>query len=519
MKITRKGYYTILGPDDILLLDESGATRQATTRDDCYEYITEDGRGGTFVIVSPDYEVEIIAVAPPEPIPEPIPEPDPEPIPEPPVGTGITYYISDTGDDLNDGLSHASAWKTYAKSNSVFSSLNGGDSILFCKGEQFVISGSSVWKNFNSSSNNRITISSYTPPNATAGIANPTIYAAGGGSAFQMMNGGNAEHNEGYIISNLVLRGENNGGNGILIYNDSDYIDINNVEIYDFRIGIHYSGSNPANPGSDGRNSDLQVKSVFVHDNKSQGFLGGGDNLLIADSVFVNNGFELAVFNHNIYISSPAGRASNEIIRNNRLYQSAMVNGEAAGASLVVHGDHTNLLIENNVVWEDVGAVGQGCWGIAVDNGYSSFEQFPGLIIRGNTVVNVGNMAIGCSCCPGAIIEDNTIVHQSLFGADVIRIPDRDENSSPSNPQSNNVTVRNNTVLYDSSADGTGIKLGDGDGATYTSKDNNIYYAVGSSMVPEVYNAGDTVTASGNTISEGIPQNLLDAALAKTKIT
>jgi hypothetical protein len=67
VKITRKGYYTIEGPDGNLLLNDAGTTRQATTRDDCYEYITEDGRSGTFKIYSPDREVEVpdIRIIPP----------------------------------------------------------------------------------------------------------------------------------------------------------------------------------------------------------------------------------------------------------------------------------------------------------------------------------------------------------------------------------------------------------------------------------------------------------------------
>jgi len=331
-----------------------------------------------------------------------------------------------------------------------------------------------------------------------------------------MEDGGNADHDEGYVISNLILRGT--GGRGIFIYNDADFIDILDVEIYGFQIGIHLAGSNPANAGSDGRNSDLRVRRVFIHDNNDQGFLGGGDNLLIEDSLFVNNGFDSAVFNHNIYLNGAGGAVSNEIVRNNKLYQSAMVGGECSGVSLVAHGFHTNLLIENNVVWEDVGAVGPGCWGIAIDNGYGgTSELFPGLIIRGNTVVNTGNMAIGCAVCQDVIIENNTIVHQSEFGTEGINVPNRAE---PANPSSNNVTVRNNTVLYDSSGGGAGIELGDGDGSSYTSTGNNIYYSPGSGMASgcEIYNGADNVNSVGGICQNGIPQNLLDAALAKTTI-
>lgn len=58
MKVTRKGYYTIT-KDGEPLLNEQGNIRQAQTRDDCYEYIVQDGRPGKFVIDCPKREVFI----------------------------------------------------------------------------------------------------------------------------------------------------------------------------------------------------------------------------------------------------------------------------------------------------------------------------------------------------------------------------------------------------------------------------------------------------------------------------
>lgn len=56
--VTRKGYYTITGPDGEWLLKSDGSTRQVTTRDEAYEWITKDGRSGTFTINPPPYEVK-----------------------------------------------------------------------------------------------------------------------------------------------------------------------------------------------------------------------------------------------------------------------------------------------------------------------------------------------------------------------------------------------------------------------------------------------------------------------------
>ena len=48
MEHTRKGYYTITGPDGVLL------PTQHQTRDECWEVISNDVREGEFIIHCPD---------------------------------------------------------------------------------------------------------------------------------------------------------------------------------------------------------------------------------------------------------------------------------------------------------------------------------------------------------------------------------------------------------------------------------------------------------------------------------
>lgn len=55
--VTRKGFYTISGPDGIWLTKPDGSTRQLTTRDEAYEWISKDGRSGKYIINPPPYEV------------------------------------------------------------------------------------------------------------------------------------------------------------------------------------------------------------------------------------------------------------------------------------------------------------------------------------------------------------------------------------------------------------------------------------------------------------------------------
>lgn len=55
--VTRSGYFTITGPDGTWLLKPDGSTRNLTTREEAFEYISKDGRSGEFVINPPPYTV------------------------------------------------------------------------------------------------------------------------------------------------------------------------------------------------------------------------------------------------------------------------------------------------------------------------------------------------------------------------------------------------------------------------------------------------------------------------------
>lgn len=58
LSITRKGYYTITGPDGALLLRPDGNTRRVTNVVEAIEWVTKDGRCCVFTINQPDIEVE-----------------------------------------------------------------------------------------------------------------------------------------------------------------------------------------------------------------------------------------------------------------------------------------------------------------------------------------------------------------------------------------------------------------------------------------------------------------------------
>jgi hypothetical protein len=382
------------------------------------------------------------------------------------------------GNDATSGTI-AEPWLTYERGRTEFSSLAAGGAIRFCRGGAWDVDAGTRWVNQDCEAGNPCVVGDYVAPWASGDEARPIIHRLDSTHGFALEDGGNAEHEEGYVFENLDLRGSaTDSGWGFFLYNDIDDVTIRNVSIEDFGIGVHLAGSNPCNgadPDCDGRNERLTLLGSSIRNNSAQGWLGASSGSQILYTDFENNG-STAIFDHNIYVSGSGGGQTHGIrVVGNRLFQSALdTSGVCRGVSLVVHGEHDDLRIEGNEIWEDVGFAGGGCWGIAVDNGYGSAEGFTNVVIAGNTVRNVGNLAIGVGACANCTIENNVIVHDQSFGITAIAAPDR--SSGPGDLPQDNIIVRNNSIWIGPDSGGTAISVGEmGDDHVIVS--NAIHYA------------------------------------------
>ncbi len=373
------------------------------------------------------------------------------------------YYVCDCapdsdpncvpGNDANNGTHPSTPWQSIAKVQSIVNNLGPNDQILFAKGGAWVNSSFNIY-NFNSTASAPIVFNSYSP--SWGGTDKPILTESRSGyNLFNLADGGNADHDEGYVFKNLDLRGLGTSQWAFFAYNDADYVTIDNVDIDGFGIGVHSGGANQANNGADYENQHMVISNSKITNCSQQGFLGGGSYLIIENCYFKNNGFALSIFNHNIYLSN----GDNVIIRGNELYKTAVVNGLADGVSLVVHGAHDSLLIEGNYIHEDLGSTNVNAWGIGVDPGYSSTESFTNLIIRGNIIENMYNVGIGVASCQGAIIENNVIINENAAGFRAIAAPDRI--TSAEDIPMDSLTIRNNSIfLRNASSSTIGIELG-----------------------------------------------------------
>ncbi|MDH5675434.1 MAG: right-handed parallel beta-helix repeat-containing protein [Myxococcales bacterium] len=362
------------------------------------------------------------------------------------------------GDDSADGTSPERAFRTYDRARRSFADLQPGNAVAFCRGGAFDIEGGGTWENSRCLADWPCFVRDYDPGTGT-NLPAPLIRGDERG-AFQFADGGDANHEEGYTLANLDLRGEGQSDRGLYFYNDIDDVRICGLRIDGFRLGVHVGGSNAPESDSDGLNERIVLLDSRITNNSGQGWLGSCNGCAIERCVFDNNGFGEATFNHNLYLGG-ADQADGMRVVDNELRRSTIVNGECRGVSLVVHGNRDGLLIEGNRIEEELGAVGRGCWGIAVDTGYPQAERFENIIIRRNTVVNVGNLGIGVNACQDCLIENNVIIHGQESGTRAIAAPTQDRQEDDATME--RVVVRNNTVVIGST--GTAITVaGEGRG-------------------------------------------------------
>jgi hypothetical protein len=380
------------------------------------------------------------------------------------------------GDDANDGTI-SSPLRTYAAANQAYTNLNGGETVAFCRGGSFAISGDRGWASSDCNASAPCVIRDYQPPWSSAQLDPPTLTAVSA-NGMEFWDDGNQV--EGLTVLNLDLRSTEGtqSSKGFFIYNDIEDALFCGVSVSGFGIGFAVEESQQASSSGDGKNADVVIRYSAAVQNSNQGYLGGCDGCVIEDSYFEDNGFGLHTYNHNIYLG--ARGADGMLVRNNYLYRSTFIDGECKGTSLVVHGVQTDLTIEGNTVIEDQGAAATNCWGITVDPGYGDeVEAFERVTIRGNWVENVGNTSIGIDACQDCVIENNVIVQTQDFESTLISVPDGMRLSN--DMALDDATVRNNTLYVDSSAKMTGIAVGgQGNGHVVVS---NALLSVGSGEV------------------------------------
>jgi len=410
----------------------------------------------------------------------------------PSLSSATNFYLSDCqagaistcvpGDDNNAGTSPEAPWRSIAKLNTRVEGMNAGDHVFFARGASFKDASITVFIP-KSNRHKPVVFESY-PPSWGRGAAKPILTAAKDNGVFSFADGGNADHDEGYVVRSLDLRGTATSGTGIFIFNDADYITLEDLEISGFELGVQCAGTNTPAPGAKDKNEFITLRNSRIVRNSSQGLLTLCHQVVVENNIFDDNGYERASLDHNIYVEGGEHilLRGNAVINNGRHDRTAL---RCESVPLVVHGTVRDLVIEGNFIGES-NASG-GCWGLTVDvvNDNDVTDGFQDVVVRGNRIVNVGGIGIGMVGCQRCTIENNHVVWTTASKMDRvgIAVPNRETVAVPKDRdlKSDRIAIRNNSIyMAGANASSAAIRSSD-DGSAHVVVSNLILFDAASS--------------------------------------
>jgi hypothetical protein len=151
-----------------------------------------------------------------------------------------------------------------------------GDSVLFCRGEQFPVDVDVRIYNNNCGPSSPCTLSSY----GSEELPKPTLSSLDQ-VVLNFQNGGSAQPDGGYVVRGLnIVSGSITKKNAIVLYNDVDDVILDDLHIEGFRIGVYSGGSNSLAPLTNGINDRLVLKNSVIINNSSIGFFWWMSRLL-----------------------------------------------------------------------------------------------------------------------------------------------------------------------------------------------------------------------------------------------
>jgi hypothetical protein len=255
------------------------------------------------------------------------------------------------------------------------------------------------------------------------------------GNAVSFGKWNNTSHDGGYTFRNLVFDGGGKAQWGLFLVHNVRNITIENVTITGFDIAVHARSTAPHGV------TGFVLRSSKILRNSGMGFLGQVNDSVFEDNVFESNNFVGSPLKHAIYLSG--GR--NNVIRNNRFVRNSVVSGKCTGGNVTVHGQIDGLRIEQNVIEQD--AATASCLGFSLIPGYAEqSEAFRGIVVRGNTVINVGTCSVCVRSAPKIEIDRNFFINsQSSIHYGVLLPIGR---PSPGDADDEQPVVRHNTMCY-----------------------------------------------------------------------
>ena len=336
------------------------------------------------------------------------------------------------GNNANAGTSSSAPKRDFTGFN--INALPAGANLLFVRGGVWT-SFSVALRNFNVTQASPLTFDAY-------GSGAAPWFKTTSGTAVNFTEWEDTTWEGGYTFRNLKFDGQGTGQWGFFLGGNVRHVTIEDTEIANFYIGIHSQNQS-------GTVTNLTVRNSNIHHNSEHGMLGSADSLLLEGNVIADNNMDGGGFEHGIYLSG----GNNVTVRNNTFTNNSAPGGVCNGGNLTWHGQADGALIEGNTITQ-VAATG-GCYGFSITAAYSSPEWFRNVIMRNNTVRNVGFCAFCMSSAPNVLIENNRIFNtQATYQVGVLipAIP-----PGAGDDVDTGAIIRNNTVCYSQPASGSGV--------------------------------------------------------------
>ena len=482
----------------------------------------------------------LTVTAPPPPPPPPASSCAAEPM----RTTGpVTYYCdcqsgADAacvpGNDANAGTNPSAPLRTGWKGR--FTSMAAGSTVALCRGGAFLGDGNTT-RNPNCRADSTCDLRDYAPPAHPEWASDQTKRPIISGSSTRLIFlPDNGAHYEGFRAFNLQVRGSMTGQGAMFGSGNSTDVDVCNVRFSDGDLAVYWA--DPIVSRWKLRQSQFERMGNAI--------LGGCTDCVLDSNYFANTSYTPnSNREHPIYISGEG--VTGMRVTNNEIH--GCPPGVTTGTVLlVVHGNHSGLLIENNLVQcDNPGTVNPGNYGISLDNGsYTSGNvgQERRSIVRRNRVVDCGEYGISLSQAPDSLVEDNVVVLPSTASGYTGIIAGNHAPRSQ-DPVNDRITIRNNTVYAPSSShrgisvsrEGTGhvvtnnvVFFGGGSGTcfdfplasgAYARLSNNACNASwGTSLdSARVVLSGSPFTAAGSDFRPALGSPLVDAGTGATTCT
>jgi hypothetical protein len=236
-------------------------------------------------------------------------------------------------------------------------------------------------------------------------------------------------------VRNLKLDGQQTSYNPSASYQGRAFhirawarsVNLESLEITGFAFAAVSGQTYVAGTGVTEPIAGLALRNSHIHRNVSMGFLGDAQGLVIEGNHFEANNMApfrgngpgtsddeyVSNFNHAIYLS---GHGRDGLVRNNRFTNNSVTDQtdsgtrQCVGGNVTAHGQWDGLVLEGNTITQNLSA--GSCYGISMTmGGYGTPEYFRGLVVRNNTIVNLGGCAICVNVATSPVIEGNLLIN------------------------------------------------------------------------------------------------------------